>query len=352
MKKILKFLLSLTSIAIVSANSLITVACGCNYWTVYDVYNEYFYGYPRINKNNPYYSFITDYRNKTKLPASPTSMKEFDDLQINPVWKNFQELKTDLTTTKLSDEITINVNWNDLYSKSGLDVPSITKAENLQLNFYNAIAKVYQKTNILRLLQNIRLAPTGSKNTIAYNRYYWKVASQTQTYGKDFVNQILINEQYNGNYWNSNHLNCVSMHEYGHALSNYIDVPSKSRKFFNTRIVDSTNYKQNILGNDRNYYDLTQVLMDYLDTKITITASSAFDKWVENFLFPLIVVNSGYSSISFRDRNLNERNEFFAEAFNLWLGTDGDKRTWKWELLNDFFMHYLPTFANLKNPVQ
>ncbi|WP_342276882.1 hypothetical protein [Spiroplasma endosymbiont of Nebria brevicollis] len=346
-------MLSLTSITIVSANSLITVACGGGTsWTIYDIYKDYFYKYPRIYKSNPYYAFITDYANKTKLPASVASMQEFDDLQTNPTWNTFSQLETDLTTTKLSNTVTINVNWNNLYSKAGLDSLSIGKADNLQLKFYNTIAKVYQKTNILRLLQKVRLAPTGDENVIAYNAYDAYNLEQTQTYDKDFANQNKINKQYNGNYWNSNHLNCVSIHEYGHALSNYITVSPEYRHLFNTTPEPTTTSNQNMLSKPRAYSDLTQVLMNYLDTKITITATSDFDKCVKNFLFPLIVVNSGYSRVSFSTRNLNKRNEFFAEAFNLWLGTDSDKRTWKWELLNDFFMNYLPIFARLKNPVQ
>lgn len=353
MKKILNLFLSLTSITIVSFNSLVVVSCGTDKPVILtqndyaNIYKKYFYGYVKVDPKNPYYSFINHYIAQTNRPAKPDSIKAFDNLQINPIWNSFQELQTDLTSTKLSYTVTINVNWNELYNKVKLDKASIDKVDALQLSFYNSIAKVYQKNNILHLLQKINVAPIDDDKTIAYNTYYPAVGSQTQAYGKNFVNQTLINQQYNANFWNSNHLNAVSIHEYGHALSNYINFPTQYRSKFNTFCIPKEISKQNMLSNRSAYCDITQVLMDYLDTKITITSTNSDDAEIKNFLFPLIVVKSGYSTISFQTGNPSERNEFLAEAFSLWLGTDKDKRTWSWELLNDFFMNYLPKYGNL-----
>lgn len=65
-----------------------------------------------------------------------------------------------------------------------------------------------------------------------------------------------------------------------------------------------------MLSKQSAYCDITQVLMDYLDAKITITSTNSDYKEIKNFLFPLIVVKSGYSTISFQTGNSYERNEF------------------------------------------
>ncbi|WP_342277016.1 hypothetical protein [Spiroplasma endosymbiont of Nebria brevicollis] len=79
-------------------------------------------------------------------------------------------------------------------------------------------------------------------------------------------------------------------------------------------------------------------MCDYLNDEAQVGNDS-----IKRKFFPLIVVRSNYGR-SFWLKGSGRKDDFFAEAFDQWLDTPKNDRTWNWQLLNDFFTKKLPSY--------
>jgi len=342
MQKIIKYWIFLTSTIILSFNSIVLTLWSCT--SGYD--REYYVSMLNCDLLKPYlnYSnFVKKYEDKIKTPASAESNQAFNDLYDNspttaPAFLNYATLTDALTNTMLGST-KIDVNWTKLYQEVGLDDILMATAQQAQLRFYNIIAKVYHKDNVLRLVQKIALvAPT--ENTIAYVSSKPWIHAQIMGYGKLFANLGLISQQFEMGFWATNTIISVVVHEYGHAVSNFLCEDATNRKTFNNTpfLTNTTNYL-NTMG-EQPIPDPAIALINFLDNEAIIDSNDQ----ITRFLLPLIIVRSEYSRSAWEKKNYGLLNEFFAEAFAQWLLTPQNLRGWNWQLLNDFFLHELPKY--------
>lgn len=120
-----------------------------------------------------------------------------------------------------------------MYKKPGLNNQQLQLAEQQQLRFYNIFAKVFGKSNVMKLIQKVTpFAVTD--NTVAWTAFDPNVDSQCMGYGPDFVNINLIDQQYQVGFWSSDQIINVTTHEYGHAITNFFGLSAIERKTFNT----------------------------------------------------------------------------------------------------------------------
>lgn len=305
--------------------------------------------YNEITTDKRYYSFVDKYEKEIQKRADSQSQKEFDDLYDNgtndKIWKDYNDLETSLTTTKLSVTVKTNVNWTKLLKKVNLSNSSIIKAQTDLLRFYNIISKLYNKDNILRLVQRADFEDINP-NVFGFTQHFKRTLSDKQTYalqrmgfGAIFANQQVINKEYKNGYSATNALMSTPIHEYGHAVSFFLSCDSGTRKNFNTLNWPNKESKVNKLNlKIKPVSEYTQLLMNYLNTKAGITENDN----IKTTLFPLITVRSNYGRSYWLEHNETKGDEYFAEAFDQWLETPKPQRTWNWELLNGFFMKELP----------
>jgi len=285
--------------------------------------------------------FIKKYEDKIKTSASAESNQAFNDLYDNnpttaPAFLNYATLADTLTNTMLGST-KINVNWTKLYQDTWLNDNNIKIAQAAQLRFYNIFAKVYHKENVLKLVQKLSYKFWGFDKTSYFN---WD-NNQIMEYEPLFANLDVINQQYQWGQWSTNSIITVSVNLYGRALSNFMKQDEIRRKTFNEKpwifSVTDSSYKNQILG--KPITDPTDLLMEFLNDQAIIDNNAS-----KRLLFPFIVVRSTYSRIPWITLNLQERDDFFAEAFAQWLLTPQNLRGWNWQLLNDFFLHELPKY--------
>ncbi|WP_342277015.1 hypothetical protein [Spiroplasma endosymbiont of Nebria brevicollis] len=117
--------------------------------------------YVKITHDKQYYSFVEHYEEEIKKPASEQSKQVFDNLyskdDATTGWNNYSSLKHDLTATDLSKEVTLDLDWTDLFKQVHLNDETIKQGENKLFHFYNIIANLYGKGNILKLLQYAKM---------------------------------------------------------------------------------------------------------------------------------------------------------------------------------------------------
>lgn len=354
MKRILRVVLSLSAVSIASLTSIVTVACSSNYITdpYVEMYQKYF-----VDKStdNPYLEFLNTSEGVLNNDASTSENDKFnalyDDGTAPKTWTSVNSLETDLTTTPLSDTVTTNVDWDAMYNKVNLNPVEKNIALNEQLRFYNIIAKLYNKDNVLKLVQWVRPSSQQEGTVVAYNEYYPGVNSQTQTFGPSFASQAIIDDQYSQGYWSSDQLITVSTHEYGHAISNFLSASSVERDRFNTTYIEINSFSQSLKLPNKflaaTINDRTQNLINFLDQDAMQQGLITLNNDIEKFLFALLVVPSGYSQSAWEEDNQNQRDEFFAEAFAYWMLTPENQRSVRWSLLNDYFIGYVPNFYNI-----
>lgn len=355
MKKFINVLGSL----LISTSTFSVIACSNNNQPsgvlTQDDYSKMFSNYFdnwQNRSNNPYYSFLNNSNNELKNAASADSITAFNSLYDNDnktnTWNTFDELNTALTSTKLSDNVTTNVNWDSLYQSAGLNLVDRQNAENQQLKFFDILANLYGANTVLKLVQTAYFADPDQGNVVAYALFFPGVGSQILVFGPDFVNQALISGQYQQGFWSSGSIIAVSGHEYGHAFSNYLSSSIMIRDNFNQVPIKAALIQKNNLESNSVYSDRTQVLMNFLDQdaiKKGLLSANAND--TQKFLFDLLISQSRYSRISFINNEVNQRDEYFAESFNYWILTPQNKRDVSWQLLNDFFMNYVPSYYNV-----
>lgn len=159
--------------------------------------------------------------------------------------------------------------------------------------------------------------------------------------GTMFADLNAINQTYNFGFAATNDLISAIVHEYGHAVSSFLKAEPKERGSFNNfPFLESknlqnkkrlnSNYLNNITA--QSILECDDLLVDYLNEKASIGQNP-----IKIIFFPLIVIRSNYGRSYWSQDNDNywrKKNEFFAEAFDEWIDTPVNKRTWNWELLN------------------
>lgn len=351
MKKIIKLITMVTALNMVALNSvLLMFASNYVYLNKHDVNASLL----KWNLSAADAQIVKKYEYQLHEVASQESINEFNNLYDNnknqAIWSNYDDLQRDLTHTKIGGK-NIDVNWIAMYKNAGLTNQQLQLAEQQQLRFYNIFAKVFAKSNVIKLIQKV--APVAvNENVVAWTAFSPESDNQRMGYGPDFANIDLIDEQYQAGFWSSDQIISVTTHEYGHALSNLIGLSVNERKTFNTNWKWSDNDKSDAIttsvpqvshqaiidNNHKQINDRALCLMNYLADQAKISNDKL------KLLFGLVTVSSNYGRSAWNG-NYNEKleDEFFAESFARWILTPQNQRDWGWELENNFFLHYLPT---------
>ncbi|MBP1525692.1 MAG: hypothetical protein H9Q65_04375 [Spiroplasma ixodetis] len=103
------------------------------------------------------------------------------------------------------------------------------------------------------------------------------------------------------------------------------------------------NHKLTVNNDNKQIYDRTWYLIDYLGQQAKLTNIK------QKLLFGLITVNSNYGrSALFNGKyNINLDDEFFAESFARWILAPQNQRDWGWELENSFFLEPVWNLLNI-----
>lgn len=350
MKKIIKVTTMMTALSMAAVNSIMLFVPNNGHYTYLNKHdaNASLLNW-QLSANDA--DLVKKYEYQIHHAASKESIDEFNKLYDSDknqvIWKNYDSLQYDLTHTKVGSK-NINVNWVAMYKNAGLNNQQLQLAEQQQLRFYNIFAKVFGKSNVMRLIQKV--APVAvTDNTVAWTAFDPNIDSQCMGYGSDFVNTDLIDQQYQEGFWSSDQIISVTTHEYGHALSNFIGLSPSERETFNTNwnwSIDGNNssaitsfLNKKIINNvSKQIMDRTLYLINYLATQAKLI------NFKQKLLFALITVNSNYGRSAWINGgfNVNLDDEFFAESFAKWILTPQNQRDWGWELENSFFLHYLP----------
>lgn len=352
MKKIIKLTTIMTALSIVTANSIMLFAPNNNGHYIY--LNKHDANASLLNwkLSADEANLVKKYEDQIHQVASKESINEFNKLydsnKNQAIWNNYDNLQYDLTHTKVGRK-NIDVNWVAMYKKAGLNNQQLQLAEQQQLRFYNIFAKVFGKSNVMKLIQKV-MPVAVTDNTVAWTLFNPNIDSQCMEYGPDFVNINLIDQQYQAGFWSSDQIISVTTHEYGHALSNFIGLSAAERKTFNTNwnwsidnddnsSVTTSFLNKRIINNaSKQINDRAWYLINYL------ASQSKLSNIKQKILFALITVNSNYGRSAWTNGkyNINLDDEFFAESFAKWILTPQNQRDWGWELENSFFLHYLP----------
>lgn len=363
MKKILKLLTVTNGLIIISFNGAIVTGCSLYGAPTSDRdYQVSLLRYGNLPANST--DFIKFYEKQLKTPASQASKQEFDNLYDNNpapgAFTSYSQLTQELANTQMGPR-KCQVNWLNLFNAVNLSGNKLTEAQNGILRFNNILAYLYGTINDLRLVQSNELNTTQG-NVIAYTESTTNDEMQRMVFGPKFVDTSLINEQYQMGFWSTNNIDSVIIHEYGHALSNFIGVPPTKRDTYNNNWNWPRSYQSNLETTSVSYgsnnrlihnlhaysiLDRAQALMDFLTNEghkfaIAHNLSSYYDPGIASpttYLFPYILLQSNYGRTYLRTGETKD--EYFAEAFAAWLLTPENQRGWNWELFNTFFTEKL-----------
>lgn len=320
-------------------------------------------------------SFIKNCTDQIYYQASLQSQQSFDniyelsnDIDID---QQFDELKQKFATTVLDEKwlypdnsikpLYVDIDWDVLFKPYNINQQQEFKNE--LISFFKIFFKQYGEKNVLKLLFTLVKKTNGIINNDGkINRNIVAVTSYRPEYNYQYMafNDKLFDKQsqYYDGFWSSKNLTTSLVHEYGHALENFFANDSSEKDSFNNFSFKSELEIKNILKNDLNlenwtskylnvkknplqrsiisYSDSTPInastlMIDFLANQVGVTEKQ------QKYLLAWSIINSGYG-------RKGGKRELFAEAFSQWLGTPKKRRGLNWELLNKFFLNYLPTY--------
>ncbi|WP_342189897.1 hypothetical protein [Spiroplasma endosymbiont of Dilophus febrilis] len=183
-------------------------------------------------------------------------------------------------------------------------------------------------------------------------------------FSNNFNNYENIRDQFENGYWSANNITTVIVHEYGHAIENFLNSLFHTRSRFNSNYYPCEDknlnpsigmcwkYYANACPNNSTVSSLKS-FKNRSDEKRIQTASDYLVEWLahqigieeimQNRLFAWSIIRSNYG-------RTNSLRELFAEAFSQWLLTEEEYKTVMWELLNKFFTQFLPKYDPLESP--
>lgn len=357
MKKILRFFTFLSSLSVVTVNSLLVT--GCSMFTHAFNRDDYV---TMLQYNIPgEHDFILKYETKIAKKASSDSINEFNNLydtdQTHVLWKDYTSLQNDLLSTVMGEQ-NCKVNWDILFDQEGLASDKKKLAENDLLRLYNIIGKKYGKDMVTKLVQSIVKIPSIN-NVVAWTSYNTTYNNLRMGFNSDAFNTNFIGQEYRQGWWASNDIISLIAHEFGHAINVYFNLDNDHRTTFNDNWnVNSNNNQCNLvpfgtknnslsLQSQEQINDLVIYFIKRLNERGKVIIGK--NKDIETVLLPLIVVRSNFGRGAWiNDDMIIEKDELFAEAFNEWILTPQTQRNWNWELLNDFFMDDLPKHKEIE----
>lgn len=296
-----------------------------------------------LNKTNKKLKFIDNLEEKIQYKARKESINEFNLLaNNNHNFTSFYDLQNQLNNTNLG-KTNVKINWDALINSLIITNREKNEIKNKLLSFYNIFAQVYGKTNILKLLY--RVAKINQHNLFGIIKYgyycdYHRDCSLIQIMG---INPISLNE--NNQYWQyitgqkaTKSIVRTIVHEYGHALGNFIRLNLQERLKINSLVDDDPTAWWN------NYFNSSYLLKNnIIKTKIDdetnyMVLSLANDTKINDPIYQKLlaygIVRSAYG------RKLHF--DLFAEAFDQWIDTTENQRNIAWEKLDKFFRIDLP----------
>lgn len=320
-------------------------------------------------------SFIKNCTEQIYYEASLQSQQSFDNIyKLNnnvDIDAKFNSLKQKFANTMLAREwlypnstiapLYVDIDWNVLLNSYDINQQQEFKSE--LISFFEIFFRRYAEKNVLKLLFALVKKTNGiintdgriNKNIVAVTSYRPEYDYQYMAFNdKSFDKQI----QYDDGFWSSKNLTTSLVHEYGHALENFFDNYRSERSNFNNFSFKSELEIKNILKNDLNLENWTSKYLNVPKTmnqssdmlyssNTPITASTLMIDFLANevgvkekqqkYLLAWSIITSGYG-------RKGGKRELFAEAFSQWLGTPAKRRGLNWELLNEFFLNYLPKY--------
>ncbi|WP_342276839.1 hypothetical protein [Spiroplasma endosymbiont of Nebria brevicollis] len=352
MKKILRFFTFLSSLSIVTINSLLVTGCSlfAHNFNRNDKVSMLQYDIPGEH------DFILKYETEIANKASDTSINEFNNLydnttsKKNVLWQNYASLQSDLLNTKMGIGYS-ETNWDQLLNEEKVTNDEKTVGENNILRLYNIIGQLYGKDVVTKLIQNITEVPLNN-NIVAWTIYDPSYNNLRMGFDSESFNTSFIDQEYREGWWASDDIISIVAHEFGHALSIYLSLDDTKRDTFNNNWNVKSNNENCNLGPSVTKNNSLSVqsqhlipecvdnFMQYLNIKDNVVITNE----VEKKLFPLVVVRSNFGRGYWINLDMKiPPDELFAEAFSEWILTPETQRNCNWELLNDFFMDYLPS---------
>lgn len=165
--------------------------------------------------------------------ASLKSSEEFNKVNKSLTnFKSFDALQNDFNNTKLKSSINVDIRWNELLDNLNNSNKIMMKAE--LLKFYNTFAHYYDKDSILKLLFIIIKIINFNNNTVAVTRANVARLWQYMVFSNNFNNYENIRDQFENRYWSANNITTVIVHEYGHAIENFLNSLFHTRSRFNS----------------------------------------------------------------------------------------------------------------------
>lgn len=304
-----------------------------------------------FNKSNKKWEFINNLEEKIQYKANEKSIKEFNDLEKNKdIFNDFNNLQTQLNDTYLNTTKKVNINFEDLFQKINILTKYKNEIKNEILKFYNIFSKLYGKNNVLKLVYKIDYDKLLDKNHIAAQTkglkfwkfepnygYYLNCIQMISLSNVVFSNQTAINNYILG-FWSSKNIVHSLVHEYGHALSNFLSLDLKGRQNINY-FVDN----QDTFQLDTYFYKSLQISQNNSSQQLnspekymisSLANGTKINDPIYQKLLSYAIVRSNYGRTSI--------NELFAEGFAQWIETPENQRNIAWEKLDKFFRIDLP----------
>ncbi|CAB1055252.1 hypothetical protein [Spiroplasma endosymbiont of Danaus chrysippus] len=304
-----------------------------------------------FNKSNKKWKFINNLEEKIKYKANEKSINDFDDLENNKdSFNDFNDLQTQINDTYLNTTKKVNINFEDLFQKINILTKYKNEIKNEILKFYNIFSKLYGKNNVLKLVYKIDYDQLLDKNYIAAQTkdlkfwkfepnygYYLNCTQMISLSNVVFSNETAI-KNYIFGFWSSKNIVHSLVHEYGHALSNFLSLDLKGRQNINY-FVDN----QDTFQLDTYFCKSLQIPLNKSSQQLnspekymisSLANGTKINAPIYQKLLSYAIVRSNYGRTSI--------NELFAEGFAQWIETPENQRNIAWEKLDKFFRIDLP----------
>lgn len=292
-----------------------------------------------FTKTSKKFKFITNLETKIKYQAAIAASNDFNLLaNNNDIFLNFDDLQSQLNNTNLG-KVYVKVEWNQLINSLTIDSYQKDEIKNKLVRFYNIFAKIYGKENVLKLLY--QMAKTYQKDVLGFNQagYDYNSLVQVMAINPNSLSTIVQNNQYYHGLKASRSIIRTVVHEYGHALDNFICLNLQQRKTINSHVNNDPNRWWNNYYMSSSYYLKTNNKKEKINDGTNYMISSLakgtkINDPIYQKLFAYGIVRSEYGRDSHRD--------LFAEAFDQWISSDENQRSIAWEKLDKFFRIDLP----------
>lgn len=298
-----------------------------------------------LYKTNKKLEFVKNLEAKINYQANQKVIDEFDLLANNTNnFASFANLEKQLKDYNLG-KTNVKIDWDSIIVPLLITDVKKNKIRNKLLAFYNIFAQVYGKEIVLKILY--RMAKIKESNVLGFikNWYFYDYphndSSLIQVMGinPQAFSEKIQNQGYNSGLKASKSIIRTIVHEYGHALANFLCLTFQGRQKINSLADNNAdawwNNYFNLFGNLKKKLVATNKIDDETNFLISSLANGTnINELVYQKLLAYGIVRSNYGREGHRD--------LFAEAFDQWIDTENKQRNIAWEKLDKFFRIDLP----------